>query len=87
MVKVAPFFDSQCSHLCLSDEYSTNTVCLGLYVQLLMKLVAVGRWSWWFAPWPFFILVLIYDELRKWVLRMYLGKSPTPGFVEQELYY
>lgn len=27
------------------------------------------RWSWWFAPWPFFILLLIYDEIRKVILR------------------
>ena len=54
-----------------------------------MWLGAVDRWSWWFAPWPFFILVLVYDELRKIVLRMYLGKTPpdAPSFVEQELYY
>lgn len=44
------------------------------------------RWSWWFAPWPFFILVLVYDELRKAVLRMYLGKTPV-SFIEKELYY
>jgi len=51
-----------------------------------MKFVADFRWSWWFAPYPFFILVLIYDELRKVVLQMYLGKTPD-SFVERELYY
>jgi len=52
--------------------------------------VRLCRWSWWFAPWPFFILVLAYDELRKVVLRAYLGKSPPGapvGFVEREFYY
>jgi len=28
------------------------------------------RWSWWFAPWPFFILLIVWEELRKMVLRM-----------------
>jgi len=46
----------------------------------------VVRWTWWFAPWPFFIFVLVYDELRKFVLRMYLGKTPV-SFIEKELYY
>jgi len=52
----------------------------------LMRLVVMARWSWWFAPWPFFILVLVYDELRKAVLRMYLGRTP-PSFIEKELSY
>jgi len=66
-----------------------RNILIQLCSVLLMRLVvAVERWTWWFAPWPFFILVLIYDELRKVVLRLYLGKTPpTPSFIVKELYY
>jgi len=51
-----------------------------------MRSVVMDRWTWWLAPWPFFVLVLVYDELRKVVLRMYLGETPV-SFIEKELYY
>jgi sodium/potassium-transporting ATPase subunit alpha len=40
------------------------------------------RWTWWFAPWPFFILLIIYDELRKLCVRRLPG-----SFIEKETYY
>jgi sodium/potassium-transporting ATPase subunit alpha len=40
------------------------------------------RWSWWFAPWPFFILLIVYDELRKLCVREMPG-----SFIDRETYY
>jgi sodium/potassium-transporting ATPase subunit alpha len=40
------------------------------------------KWSWWFAPWPFFILLLCYDEIRKLCIRRMPG-----SFIEMETYY
>lgn len=40
------------------------------------------RWTWWIAPMPFSILIFLYDEGRKYILRRDPG-----GWVEQETYY
>merc|ERR1719174_2956641 len=38
--------------------------------------------SWWFPGVPFSILILVFDEVRKWILRNNPG-----GWVEHETYY
>ena len=40
------------------------------------------RWTWWLVPMPFSLLIFIYDEVRKYLIRRYPG-----GWVERETYY
>jgi len=41
------------------------------------------EWHWWLVPMPFSLLIFIYDEIRKYLLR-----SGEPGnWVERETYY
>jgi len=40
------------------------------------------RFSWWFPALPFSILIFIYDESRRFLIRKYPG-----GWVERETYY
>ena len=40
------------------------------------------KWNWWLPGIPFSILIFVFDELRKWILR-----SNPGGWVEQETYY
>jgi len=40
------------------------------------------RWTWWLVPLPFSILIFVYDECRRILLR----RSPG-GWVELETYY
>ncbi|KAF8382901.1 eat-6 [Pristionchus pacificus] len=40
------------------------------------------RFSWWFPGLPFSILIFIYDEVRRYLIRRYPG-----GWVERETYY
>jgi len=41
------------------------------------------EWHWWLVPMPFSLLIFIYDEVRKYLLR-----SGEPGnWVERETYY
>merc|ERR1739848_323814 len=39
--------------------------------------------NWWFPAVPFSILIFIFDEVRKWILR----NSPPGNWVERETYY
>jgi sodium/potassium-transporting ATPase subunit alpha len=38
--------------------------------------------NWWFPAIPFSVLIFIFDEVRKWILRQTPG-----GWVELETYY
>lgn len=40
------------------------------------------RFSWWFPALPFSILIFVYDEARRFLIRKYPG-----GWVERETYY
>jgi len=40
------------------------------------------RFTWWIPPMPFSVVIFIYDEVRKHMLRKYPG-----GWVEMETYY
>jgi len=40
------------------------------------------EWYWWFCPMPFSLIIFIYDEVRRYLLRRNPG-----GWVEQETYY
>lgn len=40
------------------------------------------RFSWWFPALPFSILIFVYDEIRRYLIRRYPG-----GWVERETYY
>lgn len=39
-------------------------------------------WAWWFPAMPFSLLIFVYDELRRYVLRAH-----PKGWVEDETYY
>merc|ERR1712117_196994 len=41
------------------------------------------EWHWWLVPMPFSLLIFIYDETRKYLLRKY----PPGNWVEKETYY
>ncbi|KAL1023657.1 hypothetical protein UPYG_G00044150 [Umbra pygmaea] len=53
--------------------------CPGMDVGLRMYPI---RLLWWFTPMPFALLIFLYDETRKYLLRRNPG-----GWVEQETYY
>ncbi|CAD5120356.1 DgyrCDS8929 [Dimorphilus gyrociliatus] len=40
------------------------------------------RWTWWIPPIPFSLLIFVYDEVRKYLLRKY-----PRGWIEFESYY
>ncbi|KAJ9591140.1 hypothetical protein L9F63_002326 [Diploptera punctata] len=40
------------------------------------------RWYWWLLSMPFFLLIILYDEGRRYLIRKYPG-----GWVERETYY
>lgn len=40
------------------------------------------RYSWWFPAMPFSLLIFLYDEARRYILRRNPG-----GWVEMETYY
>ena len=40
------------------------------------------EWYCWFVPMPFSLIIFVYDETRRYLLRKYPG-----GWVEQETYY
>lgn len=40
------------------------------------------EWYCWFVPMPFSLIIFVYDEARRYLLRKYPG-----GWVEQETYY
>merc|ERR1712178_531285 len=41
------------------------------------------EWHWWLVPMPFSLLIFIYDEVRKYLLR----SQPAGSWVEMETYY
>ncbi|CAD5215636.1 unnamed protein product [Bursaphelenchus okinawaensis] len=53
--------------------------CPGLDVALRMYGL---RFAWWLFPLPFSILIFVYDEVRRYLIRKYPG-----GWVENETYY
>ncbi|XP_074593049.1 sodium/potassium-transporting ATPase subunit alpha-like isoform X2 [Brevipalpus obovatus] len=50
-------------------------------MDVLLKLYPI-KLSWWFPAMPFMIVIFIYDEARKYIIRRKPG-----GFVERETYY
>ncbi|XP_049603657.1 sodium/potassium-transporting ATPase subunit alpha-2 [Syngnathus scovelli] len=53
--------------------------CPGMDVALRMYPLRIG---WWFCAFPYSLLIFVYDEVRKLILRRNPG-----GWVEQETYY
>ncbi|KAI1901219.1 hypothetical protein AGOR_G00032050 [Albula goreensis] len=53
--------------------------CPGMDIALRMYPLKV---SWWFCAFPYSLLIFVYDEVRKFILR----RSPG-GWVEKETYY
>jgi sodium/potassium-transporting ATPase subunit alpha len=51
-----------------------------------MKLINLAlndiRAGWWVPAMPFSLLIFIYDEIRRWIIRRMPG-----GWVESETYY
>jgi len=44
--------------------------------------LSVASWTWWLAPMPFSLIIFIYDEVRRAIMRANPG-----GWVERETYY
>ena len=58
---------------------------MSLYLSLSLPLSRSPtslRLNWWIPAMPFMVIILIYDEVRKYILRHNPG-----GFVERETYY
>uniref|UniRef100_A0A915IGS1 Cation-transporting P-type ATPase C-terminal domain-containing protein n=1 Tax=Romanomermis culicivorax TaxID=13658 RepID=A0A915IGS1_ROMCU len=53
--------------------------CPGMDVALRMYPI---QFSWWFCAVPFGILIVVFDEYRRYLIR----KNPG-GWVEEETYY
>ncbi|XP_039248773.2 sodium/potassium-transporting ATPase subunit alpha-3-like isoform X2 [Styela clava] len=53
--------------------------CPGMDVALRMYPL---EWDWWIVPMPFSLIIFLYDEGRKYLIRRYPG-----GWVEGETYY
>ncbi|XP_059828838.1 sodium/potassium-transporting ATPase subunit alpha-2 isoform X3 [Hypanus sabinus] len=53
--------------------------CPGMDVALRMYPLKL---PWWFCAFPYSLLIFIYDEVRKFILRRHPG-----GWVERETYY
>jgi sodium/potassium-transporting ATPase subunit alpha len=49
---------------------------------LIANSIFFSRFVWWLPAMPFAIIILMYDEVRKY----YLRKNPG-GFLERETYY
>merc|ERR1712088_1241313 len=41
------------------------------------------EWHWWLVPMPFSLMIFIYDEVRKYLLR----RLPAGNWIERETYY
>ena len=54
--------------------------CPGIYTVLKMRSI---KGLWWLPALPFSLLILCYDEVRKFVMR----KLPPGNWVERETYY
>uniref|UniRef100_H2Z2K8 Potassium-transporting ATPase alpha chain 2 n=1 Tax=Ciona savignyi TaxID=51511 RepID=H2Z2K8_CIOSA len=46
------------------------TLCPGLDTALKMYPL---EWPWWFLPMPFAVIIFIYDEIRRYLIRKYPG--------------
>ncbi|XP_054156660.1 sodium/potassium-transporting ATPase subunit alpha-1-like isoform X2 [Oppia nitens] len=53
--------------------------CPGM--DLFLRLYPL-KWHWWLPALPFSVIIFIYDEIRRWLIRRYPG-----GCVERETYY
>lgn len=40
------------------------------------------EWYWWFVPMPFSLIIFVYDEVRRFLMRRNPG-----GWIELETYY
>ncbi|RWR98580.1 Sodium/potassium-transporting ATPase subunit alpha-like protein, partial [Dinothrombium tinctorium] len=50
-------------------------------MDVILKLYSI-KFSWWFSALPFSLLIFIYDEARRYILRLNPG-----GWLEKETYY
>ena len=68
----------------LSPQVSLLTSYFDLcHSSLLSPYFCFGsRIGWWFVAFPFSILIFVYDECRRFILRRNPG-----GWVEKETYY
>ena len=55
---------------------------IAIKLMNLIRIFLLHRISWWFPAIPFSIVIFLYDEGRRYILR----KRPG-GFVEMENYY
>ena len=54
--------------------------CPGIYTVLKLQSI---KFLWWLPALPFSLLILCYDEVRKFIMR----KLPPGNWVERETYY
>merc|ERR1712147_142588 len=71
-IMIAGLFEETCLAAFLS-------YCPGTDAMLRMYPL---EWTWWFIPMPFSLIIFVYDETRKMLIR----KQPG-GWVEEETYY
>jgi len=65
--------------------FETLLACFFCYTPGMQDVLGLHpvRFTWWLAALPFALLIFIYDELRKFILR----RSPSGSWVERETYY
>ncbi|XP_077287532.1 sodium/potassium-transporting ATPase subunit alpha-like [Arctopsyche grandis] len=64
--------------------FETMVACILAYTPGMDKGLRMYpiKFVWWLPPMPFMVIILIYDEIRRLILRRYPG-----GWVERETYY
>uniref|UniRef100_A0A7S2XFX4 Cation-transporting P-type ATPase C-terminal domain-containing protein n=1 Tax=Lotharella oceanica TaxID=641309 RepID=A0A7S2XFX4_9EUKA len=66
---------------------------LGIFLAYVPPVNIIGtrpiRLVHWFPPMPFFMVILTYDEMRKWLIRIgpELSGGKDPNLVEEYTYY
>ncbi|KAI1703871.1 e1-E2 ATPase domain-containing protein [Ditylenchus destructor] len=56
-------------------------LCYCPYLDIALNMYGL-RFAWWFPAMPFAIIIVLYDETRRFLIRRYPG-----GWVEKETYY
>ncbi|XP_076802410.1 sodium/potassium-transporting ATPase subunit alpha-3-like [Clavelina lepadiformis] len=96
IVQWADLIISKTRRLSIFQQGMKNKVLIGgLYEETLLATFLVYcpgldialkfyplEWQWWLAPMPFSLIIWLYDEGRRLLLRRYPG-----GWVEKETYY
>ena len=74
-----------CFRLMLTD-WSCAYLLAGLYnvlVRVLVRFRSAHRWFWWLPALSFTLLIWVFDEVRKFIIR----RSSLTSFAAREIYY